>query len=188
MKNYLLVCTAALALSANGTCADDTVTDVGGEKALNIYGEPLLPCSTEGMALTGFTRKGVCEDYDDPEIDEADYASHNVCLDIPSSRGGIFCTVTGQPNWCDEESRCYGEDAESDKLCPVENWCVCEWAFARYLNLAGGCDKIAEIICDSTNIKVITHYQEGIKQHKDPHSIKALACIRERCGESVIHF
>jgi len=151
---------------------------------LNIYGEKLKPCSTEGMALTGFTRKGLCEDYDDPEVDEADYASHNVCIDIPSSRGGIFCTVTGQPNWCEELRPCQ-EDPE--KECIVENWCVCEWAFARYLNLAGGCDKIAEIICDATNIKVIEHYQRGIKEHEDPHSIRAMACIKERCGTSVAH-
>lgn len=183
-KSLSISCAATLAALALVDSVGRSIT-VAATEDLNIYGEPLQLCSSEGMALTGFTRKGLCEDYEDPEIDEADYASHNVCIDIPSSRGGIFCTVTGQPNWCDEESPCQ-EDRTKD--CPVENWCVCEWAFARYLNLAEGCDKIADIVCDSTNIKVIMHYQAGIEQHNDPHSIKALACIRERCGKSVIHF
>jgi uncharacterized protein (DUF2237 family) len=174
----LSVATAALAKLTNAQDAPQPA------QALNVHGDPLLPCSSAGMALTGFTRKGLCEDYDDPEMDDADYASHNVCVDIPISKGGIFCMVTGQPNWCDADDYPCSEDPETH--CPVENWCVYEWAFARYLNLAGGCDKIANVICDATNIKVILHYQEGIKEHSDPHSTKALKCLKEECGSSII--
>jgi len=47
---------------------------------LNILGGELQPCSHNGMALTGFTRTGFCEDYDE------DTGSHNICIDIPSSK------------------------------------------------------------------------------------------------------
>ena len=39
--------------------------------------------------------------------------------------------------------------------CPVKHWCVCQWAFASYIRIAGGCDKIAEIECDATNKEAV---------------------------------
>lgn len=45
---------------------------------LNVYGNALEPCSTSGMALTGWTRSGSCVDEDD------DAGSHHVCIDIPT--------------------------------------------------------------------------------------------------------
>ena len=147
---------------------------------LNVYGDPLQSCSRNGMAKTGFTRTGLCEDYD------TDSGSHNVCINIPSSQGGNFCTVTGQPNWCDEEKDCHDEDETTDGgalLCPIQNWCVCEWAFERYLDTVGGCDKIAEIVCESTNHKVIMHYEDAIAQKSDKKAEVALACLEERCGK-----
>jgi len=144
---------------------------------LNILGGELQPCSHNGMALTGFTRTGFCEDYDE------DTGSHNICIDIPSSKGGNFCTVTGQPDWCSEPAECH---EDKDKFgCKVEHWCVCEWAFQGYLDYAGGCDQIADIVCESTNKKVIMHYKKKIHEENDEASKVALMCLAERCGELI---
>merc|ERR1711908_250454 len=89
---------------------------------LNVKGGALQKCSGQGMALTGFTRTGHCVDQNDDE------GSHHICIDMASNKGGNFCAVTGQPNWC-----------------------VCQWAFASHLQRAGGCDKIQNIVCDATN-------------------------------------
>ena len=98
----------------------------------------LADCSGPGMALTGFTRNGKCVDKDD------DAGSHHVCIEMDSSEGSNFCTVTGQPNWCDDQMPCAdgaqpGGASEAILECPVRNWCVCEWAFRGYIGKAGGC-------------------------------------------------
>ncbi|KAL1519042.1 hypothetical protein AB1Y20_003310 [Prymnesium parvum] len=109
----------------------------------NVHGGELERCSGAGMALTGFTRSGHCVDrYDDQ-------GSHHICIDMKSSSGGNFCSVTGQPDWCSSSMPCDGGSGS----CPVEHWCVCEWAFARYISLAGGCDKIQKIMCEATNLE-----------------------------------
>merc|ERR1712146_515946 len=79
-----------------------------------------MGCSGNGMALTGFTRTGQCVDRND------DAGSHHVCIDMKSNTGGNFCSVTGQPNWCGSQMACDGAG------------CVCQWAFASYLQRAGG--------------------------------------------------
>lgn len=91
-----------------------------------------------------------------------------------------FCTVTGQSNWCEEDSEC-AED--SSKQCPKESWCVCEWAFSRYLEDAGGCHKSADIICDATNQITITHYEEAVARGGEdaPRAKKALHCLKHKC-------
>merc|ERR1719230_2304170 len=109
---------------------------------LNVNGGELERCSGEGMALTGFTRNGQCVDIND------DAGSHHVCIDMKSNVGDNFCEVTGQPNWCGSKMACDGHAGR----CPVEHWCVCQWAFARYLQNAGGCDKIQNIVCEATNM------------------------------------
>merc|ERR1711907_651419 len=88
----------------------------------NVNGEPLQPCSSAGMALTGFTRDGHCVAHND------DAGSHHVCIDMSSNTGGNFCAVTGQPDWCSSSMGCH----EGGGSCQVKHWCVCEWAFARY--------------------------------------------------------
>jgi hypothetical protein len=55
---------------------------------LNVHGDPLQKCSRSGMALTGFTRSGECYMHDD------DHGSHHVCIDLSSTTGGNFCSVT----------------------------------------------------------------------------------------------
>jgi len=61
--------------------------------------------------------------------------------------------------------------------CPVQNWCVCQWAFSSYLEKAGGCNKIKEIVCEAINIEAIIAYE---KSDNIQHKI-ALDCITQRC-------
>ena len=136
----------------------------------NVLGQPLERCSGKGMALTGFTRNGHCVDLND------DAGSHHVCIDMKSNVGGNFCEVTGQPNWCGSSMAC---DSDPANTCPVEHWCVCQWAFARYLQKAGGCDKIQTIVCEATNMVALTAYTEQAPH--DKHIAEALQCLKSRC-------
>merc|ERR1719394_406694 len=124
------------------------------------------------MALTGYTRNGHCVDrYDDS-------GSHHVCIDL-SSLGGDgshknFCEATGQPDWCSSQNMPCHEDPRNSN-CPIQNWCVCEWAFASYIERAGGCDKIQSIVCESTNVQTLKAYQELAA--KQPKYREALNCL-----------
>jgi hypothetical protein len=62
--------------------------------------------------------------------------------------------------------------------CPVEHWCVCEWAFASYIQKAGGCDKIQKIVCEATNMKALEHYEQ---KQSSTHIKAALDCLKSRC-------
>jgi uncharacterized protein (DUF2237 family) len=135
-----------------------------GEK-LNVLGTALQSCSEKGTALTGFTRSGKCEDEGDD-----DAGSHHICIKMKSD----FCTVTGQPNWCEEEMECMGQEGE----CKIDNWCVCQWAFAGYLEEAGGCDQIVDLVCEATNMAAAKAYEKS----DDTSHKAALACIRSKCG------
>merc|ERR1719331_913745 len=65
-------------------------------------------------------------------------------------------------------------------LCPIGNWCVCQWAFAKYIDMAGGCNSIVNIECKSTNMAALKAYQN---QASASASIKrALECLESRCG------
>lgn len=138
---------------------------------LNVTGGELQKCSGPGMALTGFTRTGHCADRDD------DAGSHHVCIDMSSltGSGGNFCQVTGQSDWCSSSMPCDGSPGER---CPVQHWCVCEWAFTSYLERAGGCDKIQKIVCEATNFMALKHYRE---QASSPRVKAALDCLEQRC-------
>lgn len=126
------------------------------------------------MALTGFTRDGHCRDRND------DAGSHHVCIDMSSNVGGNFCTVTGQPDWCSSEMPC---DGGYGQQCPVQHWCVCEWAFTSYLARAGGCDKIKKIECEATNMMALKHYKE--QAASSPNVQAALECLSQRCKLNV---
>ena len=65
-------------------------------------------------------------------------------------------------------------------LCPIQNWCVCQWAFATYIQKAGGCEHIQSIQCDAVNIQALIAYR-GSRQK---HHIAALKCIETKCGLS----
>jgi uncharacterized protein (DUF2237 family) len=135
--------------------------------ASSVIGGNLSTCSKPGMAMTGFTRDGHCQDLGDD-----DAGSHHICIEMKSD----FCRVTGQPDWCSKKMRCMGRPGN----CPIGNWCVCQWAFARYMQMAGGCDSIVELVCDATNLAALRAYEQSSSQvHKE-----ALACIKKRCGLS----
>merc|ERR1719181_1188216 len=136
----------------------------------NVNGGALSKCSGANMALTGFTRTGECVDQND------DAGSHHICIDMASNTGGNFCTVTGQPNWCGSKMGCDGSAGQ----CPVKNWCVCQWAFAAYIQNAGGCDKIQKVVCESTNMVALKAYREQA-QH-DEGIADALKCLEQKCG------
>ena len=136
----------------------------------NVYGDDLQPCSQDGMALTGYGRSGYCVDKDD------DSGSHHICIDLGSASGGNFCDVTGQDDWCSSQMPCH-DDASS--YCDVQRWCVCQWAFASYLENAGGCDQIQDIVCDAINLEALKGYYRQVDTAKYQN---ALDCIVARCG------
>jgi hypothetical protein len=104
-----------------------------------------------------------------------DEGSHHICIDLASTDGGNFCTVTGQDDWCSSYMPC---DGNSDKTCPIENWCVCQWAFASYLQNAGGCDMIQDIVCESINLEAVLAYRRTSGSKYET----ALNCLVKRCG------
>jgi len=158
---------AICAFSLQGCGVTSTSTDY-----VNVNGGTLQKCSGNGMALTGFTRNGQCIDQDD------DAGSHHICIDMASNTGGNFCEVTGQPNWCSSTMACDGGSMFSS--CPVKNWCVCQWAFAAYIERAGGCDKIQRVVCESTNMAALKAYREQAQQ--DTSIGNALKCLEQKCN------
>ena len=119
----------------------------------NVYGNNLQVCSTDGMAQTGYTRTGYCVETQDDE------GSHHICIDLSSAQGGNFCDVTGQSDWCSSENMpC--QDDPTQETCSIQNWCVCQWAFASYIRNAGGCDQIQDIVCESINLQAVLAYQK----------------------------
>merc|ERR1711988_973278 len=141
----------------------------GADAYLSVNGTALQRCSGTGMALTGFTRNGHCVDQND------DAGSHHICIDMSSNTGGNFCSVTGQPNWCSSSMQC----DQGPGSCPIKHWCVCQWAFASYIQKAGGCDKIQQIDCDATNMVALTAYKQ--QASADPRIAAALECLKQKC-------
>jgi uncharacterized protein (DUF2237 family) len=141
----------------------------------NVYGDELQSCSTDGMALTGYTRTGYCVDQNDDE------GSHHICLDIASSNdddNNNFCTATGQSDWCSSaEMPCHEDSSQS--ACSIEQWCVCQWAFASYLQAVGGCNQVSTLVCEAINLEAVLAYQaqQGTAKYRD-----ALDCLVEQCG------
>ena len=166
MKRILSLQALLLAALHGNAAAEDYVPK-------NVYGRTLQPCSSNGSALTGYTRSGSCVDYQD------DAGSHHICIDLASmsSSGRNFCQVTGQSDWCSANMPCHEDQNES---CQVENWCVCQWAFASYIQRAGGCDAIQYIQCDAINMQALSAYASS----SDEAHREALACIYSRCMTS----
>ena len=137
----------------------------------NIFGSQLSSCSSDGTALTGYTRNGYCVDQNDDE------GSHHICIDMASTTGGDFCSVTGQSNWCSSEMPCHEDQSLN---CQIQNWCVCQWAFASYIESAGGCDAIQDVVCDAINAQALIAYKQqasGSQKYQD-----ALDCLMQKCG------
>jgi uncharacterized protein (DUF2237 family) len=151
--------------SAQFSLKSDALVTLQDVSYTNVLGGPLQECSKPGMALTGFTRDGHCIDSGDD-----DQGAHHICIQMKKD----FCTVTGQPDWCEEKMECMGQAGK----CPIGNWCVCQWAFATYLDMAGGCDQIVELQCDATNMAAFKAYEKST----DPRHKTALTCIKSKCG------
>lgn len=149
-------------------------SEASSEGYRNVYGAPLQSCSSHGMALTGYTRNGSCVDQK-----QNDHGSHHVCIDLSSTTGGNFCQVTGQSDWCSSEMPCHEDQVQK---CPVNHWCVCQWAFASYLENAGGCDHIQDIVCGAVNMEAVRAYQEKQSSSSSKKYKVALECLVERCG------
>ena len=139
----------------------------------NVYGNALESCSSDGTALTGYTRNGYCVDRND------DAGSHHICINLASANGGNFCTVTGQSDWCSSEDMPCHEDV-NDEACAIQNWCVCQWAFASYIAKAGGCDEIQNIQCNAVNIQAIWAYRDAASRKQTYQD--ALDCLVSRCS------
>lgn len=169
------------------------VVSAFGDYPRDVYGNALSSCSSAGMALTGYTRMGYCVDQQD------DSGSHHICIDLSSTSNNgnnkeedeeendNFCTATGQYDWCSEYLPCH-EDESSSSTCPVQNWCVCQWAFAAYIQTAGGCDAIQSIVCEAINMEAIVAYQQQVGDGSGGSATnkyaEALDCIVNRCGMS----
>lgn len=142
------------------------VTQTVAKDELNVHGKKLQTCSQPGTAMTGFTRDGRCAD-----VGPADRGAHHVCIQMKAD----FCHVTGQPNWCTtRDFPCMGQAGN----CKIGNWCVCQWAFSRYLARAGGCDSIVDLVCEATHIAALEAYNRS----SVPEHVAALDCIKTRCG------
>jgi len=175
----------AALLLANSAYADE-FENYANSNYQNVYGNALQPCSSDGMALTGYTRTGYCIDqYDDS-------GSHHICIDL-SSLGGDgssdnFCDVTGQSDWCSSQDMPCNEDPNTSG-CPVTNWCVCQWAFASYIQGSGGCDNIQTVVCESINMEALKAYQNmASKYNAEQKYIDALECLVDRCGLDASQF
>merc|ERR1712228_412454 len=76
---------------------------------------------------------------------------------------------TNQYNWCSEDYPC----TEDSKLtCPVQQWCVCQWAFATYVESVG-CENVS-IICDAVNRKALDAYAADLSTQKVQLTIVSL--------------
>jgi len=177
---------AAATVMANIIClisllSSPYLTSAGSSSSYkNVYGKNLQRCSSNNMALSGYTRTGYCVNEQD------DSGSHHICIDVSSTNGGNFCTVTGQNDWCSSYMQCDGtyyngdDDDDDGNQCLVQNWCVCQWAFASYIEAAGGCDAIQDVVCESINVEAVRAY---IKEKNSASKYAdALDCLAQRCG------
>jgi len=157
-------------------------TELASAAELNVLGGPLQVCSTNGMALTGFTRSGKCVEQDD------DTGSHHICIELAETKPD-FCTQTKQPDWCTEEmpcAVCQGDTCKQGSAqCPAKDWCVCQWAFTAYVGTTG-CEHIQAVKCDAVNMQALDAYHAALA--KDPHATAdgypiagALACLKSKC-------
>ena len=164
---------ALLLLICHQTTSADNSNSNSNYIPKNVYGGTLQSCSSDGSARAGYTRSGYCVNEKD------DVGSHHICINLAAiaSSGQNFCQVTGQSDWCSSSMPCHENKYQS---CQVENWCVCQWAFASYIQKAGGCSAIQHIQCDAINIHALYAYE---KSSEDKHK-EALQCIYDRCFSS----
>lgn len=167
----LAIHAVVVSLAVIGTTTVVKARKVKAEKR-NVFGEPIEPCSSEGMGKTGFVRDGSCM------FVTLDEGYHTICLDVPSVQGGDFCNMTNQRDWCGRGMPC---SDDPDYECPVAHWCVEEWAFEDYLDKsAGGCDDIGRVYCESTNMIAVLNY-ERLAEVGNEKARVALECLKKKC-------
>lgn len=124
----------------------------------NVYGRPLVACSTQNRA--GFTRTGFCE------TGAQDPGMHGVCavvtrefLAFTASRGNDL--VSPRP------------DFDFPGLAPGDRWCLCagRWEEAR----KAGC--APPVVLEATHEEVLRHLAlEDLERHAPP----SFACLSLR--------
>lgn len=128
----------------------------------NVLGKSLKLCSQPGEALTGFERTGRCV------INNSDAGKHTVCMKMTDD----FCKDTGQSDWCKKRQPCNDVD---DNKCEVKHWCVCQEAFANYVDR----HPTVEIKCDATALSALEHYEAHLEVDKYK---KAAEIILNKCS------
>ena len=92
-------------------------------ESLNVFGDPLIPCSTD--PLTGFFRDGCCN------TNDQDLGSHTVCVEVTrdflkfsAERGNDLSTPV--------------EEFGFPGLNPGDRWCLCaaRWLEAQKVDMA----------------------------------------------------
>merc|ERR1719461_953027 len=140
-----------------------SLAGAGPGNSMSVLNQPLADCSVGNEATTGFFRNGKCTDGAD------DSGSHHICVDLQYAEtgDGDFCTLTGQPDWCKEKQN--GKDRV--------HWCVCQWAFARFLEKAD-CSNF-DVKCEATNMKALEAYRGDAKYSQ------ALQCLESKCSTTL---
>mgnify|MGYP001166777562 CR=1 FL=1 len=132
----------------------------------NVLNKPLQECSKSGMARTGYSRSGKCENHD------SDAGNHHVCMDINLSDSNSFCSLTGQSDWCRTKGACHDDER---RMCDRDKWCVCQLAFSSVVDKIG-CDNV-DIDCSATSMRALVDYD------RDEKHAEAAACIRAKCDK-----
>jgi uncharacterized protein (DUF2237 family) len=125
----------------------------------SVKGGALQDCSVRGEATTGYLRNNKCAERND------DLGSHHICIKMEQD----FCETTGQGDWCTTHKDPFTGNG-------IGHWCVCQWAFARYLKSKGDCSAFKEVKCEATNMEARKAYESN------PSMAQAAECLRKKCG------
>ncbi|MEM8894229.1 MAG: DUF2237 domain-containing protein [Bacteroidota bacterium] len=106
--------------------------------ANNVFGEPLIPCSTSPM--TGFFRDGCCE------TGEQDHGTHTVCA-IMTEEFLIFTQSVGN------DLSTPRPEYDFPGLKPGDKWCLCasRWMQAYHAGIA------PKIVLEATHEKTLKY-------------------------------
>jgi hypothetical protein len=69
----------------------------------------------------------------------------------------LHCNGSIELVCCGTDMPCHQDQSKS---CAIENWCVCQWAFASYITKAGGCTAIQDIQCGTNKMQAMKLYKE----------------------------
>ena len=135
-------------------------------------------CKWPSLRNGRFTRNGHCVDQDD------DAGSHHVSACVLYDWRQFL--LRHRPDKCGSQMQCDG----SAGACPVEHWCVCQWAFASsYLERAGGCDRIQKVVCEATNMVALKHCREQAAHScalPTPFSVSRRSAVSSRRGRDPV--